>query len=74
MKPRQHREFLDGIKGCKFSEAYGFPLEGFIDDMKKILVGVYGTFEKCRGCLARLSDLPRTSFWVPAMCVSNLHF
>ena len=34
MKPRQHREFLDRIKGFKVSEACGFPLGGFIDGMK----------------------------------------
>ena len=35
MKPRQHRGFLDRIKGFKVSEACGFPLGGFIDGMKK---------------------------------------
>ena len=35
MKPRQHREFLDRIKGFKVCEACGFPLGGFIDGMKK---------------------------------------
>ena len=34
-EPRQHREFLDRIKGFKFSEARGFPLEGFIDGRKQ---------------------------------------
>ena len=47
-KSRQHREFLDGIKGCKFSEAYGFPLEGFIDGLKKRYLLAYMQAEPLR--------------------------